>query len=227
MSDDLNRPDRPDETEKLPELPATAQFGDPGEVVTEPPRPGGRGPAVIVAIVVAALLVLGGIGTGIYLLVRPSGSTAGTGQTTGSAVPSGSQGPSGSSDASTTGSPADPGTGAPPAGSGSAVPESVPGGPAAPNTVAPPELKDVAVRYVDAVNARNAAAATALTCDKQSTGSVYEISQDGGTLALGQQAQVFGSELGLLELTITLPDGSTGPGVLGLELKNNAWCVSL
>jgi len=225
VSDHLNRPDRPDETENRPELPATAQFGDPGEVVTEPPRPGGRGPAVIVAIVVAALLVLGGIGTGIYLLVRPSGSTAGAGQSTDSAAPSGSSGPSGPSDSSPTGSP---GTGVPPpAGPGPSVPESAPGGPAAPNTVAPPELKDVATRYVDAVNARNAAAATALTCDKQSTGSVYEISQDGGMLALGQQAQVFGSELGLLELTITLPDGSTGPGVLGLELKNNAWCVSL
>lgn len=221
MSDDLNRLDRPDEPQLQPEQPAPAQFGDPGEVVTEPPRPGGRGLAVIVAIVVAALLVLGGIGTGIYFLLRPSGSTDGSAQTSDSAAPSGS------SAASPTG-PTAPGTGAPPpADPGSTKPESVPGGPAAPSTVAPPELKDVAARYVDAVNARNVGAATALTCDKQSPGSVYEITDDGGTLALGQQSQVFGSELGLLELIVTLPDESTGPGVLGLEFKNNAWCVAL
>lgn len=225
MSDDLNRPDRPDATQILPELPAAAQFGDPGEVVTEPPRPGRRGPAVIVAIVLVALLVLGAIGTGVYLLVRPSGSTTGTSD---SAAPSDSSEQPGPSDGSPTDSPTDPGTGAPPpADPGSTMPESAPGGPAAPNTVAPPELKDVAARYLDAVNARNVAAATALTCDKQSPGSVYEIIQDGGSLALGQQAQVFGSELGLLELTLTLPDKSTGPGVLGLEFKNNAWCVAL
>jgi hypothetical protein len=160
---------------------------------------------MIAVLLLALLLVLGVIGFGGWLLFGPDDKPR-----------------AGPPPATSTSAPKAPGGSPPPAshdtgGSG-------PGTGAASSAVKGParsgDLQATARDYVDAVNARDKAAATALTCERADPGTLYSVT-GGRDVRLGK-VEVLEGTVGTAQVTVG--DGETA---LLLEDRENGWCVAI
>lgn len=154
---------------------------------------------MIVVLLLAAGLVLGGIGFGGYLLVRPdpAESRAADPPPPPAATPS------------PTSSEPDPGPGP---GSGTTTVE--------PPGDSPDDLRAVARDYVAAVNDRDAAAATGLTCREADPGTLFSVAE-GREVTLGEVEVIEGP---VASATVRVGDGETA---LLLENQEDGWCVAI
>jgi hypothetical protein len=185
------------------------RYGHPGAPGGPPPAK--RSPWVIVAVVVGALLVLGGAGTGIYFLTKDDGqpgtAASGSTATTGPGAPTSDPGSAPTSqDGPATGTQPPPTSGDGGGGGG--------GGEA--------EIADVAGKYARAVTDKDADTAKALTCDKE-PGILYD-SVD--KLEITGQPQKLTDDLATVQVRIIVGTAEPVDGYpLSLERKDGAWCV--
>lgn len=170
---------------------------------------------MILVLLLAAALVIGGIGFGVYLLVRPDPPPSATPperpgrpDVTGSTVT-----PPPSAATTTTGSVPRPSRPDPGAGTGT-NPTDRPGG----STEA--GLRAVARDYVDAVNARDGTAATGLTCDRTGPGTLFSVAGD-RAVSLGAVEVLAGT---VASATVRVGDGDTA---LLMEKQEDGWCVAI
>lgn len=168
---------------------------------------------MIVVLLLAAGLVLGGIGFGVYLLVRPdprADRPVETDPTTSPAPPRTTAGTTPRTTAGTTPETTpEPGPGT---GSGSTAIER-PGG-------SPARLREVAEDYVDAVNARDESAATGLTCQRADPGTLFSVTGN-REVTLGEVEVIEGS---VASATVRVGDDETA---LLLENREDGWCVAI
>ncbi|OLF18090.1 hypothetical protein [Actinophytocola xanthii] len=174
---------------------------------------------MIVVLLLTVVLVLGGLGFGIYLLVRPDPPVQGVP----APRPPADEGPSPSPSASSS-TPSTSSTTAPPASSTSAVPlpsttEPETGGGETAGR-APGDPRDVARDYVRAVNARDEPAATDLTCARADAGTLFPLAGD---------REVALREVEVIEDTVASATVRVGDEETALLLENqeNRWCVSI
>lgn len=189
----------------------TAQFGQYGQQPGQPGFPGGEPPksktGMIVAIVVIAVLVLGGAGVGIYLLTKEDdkGNSASDNQTSESNKPDPT-----SEDSDPTSEDSDPTDSDPTGGSGGLGEE---------------ELLDTAQQYADAVNDSDEAAATELTCEQSSAGVLYDTAAGQGSEVQLGEPEIMSEGYATVEIKL---GGSSAQAVpLPFEVKDDAWCVSV
>ncbi|GAB3443662.1 hypothetical protein [Actinophytocola sediminis] len=160
---------------------------------------------MIAVLLLTAGLVLGGIGFGIYLVVRPE-SVADQGAppppvTSATAPPVSTSRET--TPRETTPEP-EPGTG-----SGSTAVEGSGAGP-----------RETAQDYVTAVNDRDESSATALTCQRTDPGTLFEVT-DGRRVRLGEVEVIEGS---VASATVRVGDDETA---LLLENQEDRWCVAI
>ena len=157
---------------------------------------------MIAVLLLAALLVLGLLSLGGYLLFLRSDPPPEAGEPRpGASAPAtpGSTGPDGE----------DPGGGGSgPSGTAAAGPE---------NT---DELERTARDYVDAVNGRDEAAAKKLTCERENPGSLYSVT--GGREVRLESVEVLEGAVGTAQLRV-----GTGETALLLEKREDRWCVAI
>jgi hypothetical protein len=158
---------------------------------------------MIIAIVVIAVLVLGGGGVAVWLLTKSDDKPSNN------ASDSTSQSSAPSTDESTDESPTDESTD-----------ESEPGG----GGGGQDEVSSVAQDYADAVNGQDKAGATDLTCDKTGPGVLYE--------QLAGQVQVETGQVNMTSdeqatVDYTVQGGGDQAVPLFFELKDGAWCVTV
>ncbi|SDI05943.1 hypothetical protein SAMN05192558_101819 [Actinokineospora alba] len=187
------------------------QFGGYGPGGVPPKSNTGK----IVAIVAIALLVLGGAGTGVYFLTKgddkPS-TTAGT-DSTSSAKPKPTtteEEPTESSEETTTTTKKSSGGGG--AGGGGA------------------DIAAAGQKYADAVNAKDEAAAKALTCDGTDPGIMYTSVTDGGAdakVTVVGEPTLYGDENGKVDTEVVIGGSSPIKFPIVFEKKSKGWCVSL
>jgi hypothetical protein len=157
---------------------------------------------MIAVLLLGALLVLGVLGFGGYLIFRPAAPPE-----AGEARPEASAQP-------------DPGT--PPSQSAEPAPDT---GTASSAVEGPPpgdtgDLESVARDYVDAVNDRDEAAATVLTCERANPGTLFSVTE-GREVRLGQVELLEGA-VGTAQVRVG--DGETA---LLLENQEDGWCVAI
>jgi flagellar basal body-associated protein FliL len=165
-----------------------------------PARKLGRRTIVIVAVV--AVLVLAGIGTGIYFLTRDNGTPAATGPST---------------PASAAQAPATPSAGATAPSGQSGAPES-----GAANPVEVGNAKAVAQQAIDAINTHDAESLKKISCDPDNTGPAEETLPD-AHVELVSTPELTG-DTATVELKLTIGDQSTTTP-LPLRKQNGTWCV--
>lgn len=162
---------------------------------------------MIAVLLLGLLLVLGAIGLVGYLLFGPDDPEE-------AAPPA----------ASRTSAPRSPGAGAPPSQETGGAAE--PGTGSASSTVRGPDrggtddLDATARDYVDAVNDRDEAAATRLTCERANPGTLYSVTE-GRDVRLGK-VEVLEGTVGTAQVTVG--DGQTA---LLLENREDGWCVAI
>jgi cytoskeletal protein RodZ len=156
---------------------------------------------MIAVLLLGVLLVLGVLGFGAYLIFRPA-----TPPEPGQAQPEASAPPS-------PGDPSQSREPAPDTGSASSAVE----GPSPGDTG---DLESVARDYVDAVNDRDEAAATALTCERANPGTLFSVTE-GREVRLGQVELLEGA-VGTAQVRVG--DGETA---LLLENQEDGWCVAI
>ncbi len=155
---------------------------------------------MLAVLMLAALLILGLLGLGVYLLFFRSDPPPGAGE-------------------------ARPGTSAP-ATPGSTPDGEESGGGSGPADTAEPgpgntdELERTARDYVDAVNGRDETAAKALTCERTNPGTLYSVT-GGREVRLGS-VEVLEGAVGTAQLRVG--DGETA---LLLEKREDRWCVAI
>jgi hypothetical protein len=159
---------------------------------------------MIVVLLAAAGLLFGGLGLGIYLLFRPDPPE----EEADRPPPVESSRPAPAPRPTSQTAPG-PGSGT---GSGSTAIER-PGGSAA-------GLREVAEEYVTAVNGRDEAAATALTCQETDPGTLFSVTE-GREVRLGEVEVIEGS---VASATVRVGDGETA---LLLENREDGWCVAI
>jgi hypothetical protein len=180
------------------QAPVPQQYaGPPGHPGGEPPK-SKRG--LVIAIVVAVLVLAGG-GTTVWLLTRGDDDSDSAAQdpTTQQSEPTADDP---TSEESPTSEPTSAGAGA--------------GDPNAVSTVAQ--------EYVTAVNGVDEAAATQLTCDKSTPGTLYEVVAGQGQVQAGEVTMVSDDTA---TVGITLQGGSSASTPLRLLLEDGAWCVAI
>jgi hypothetical protein len=170
---------------------------------------------MIMVLLLTVVLVLGGLGLGVYLLFRPDPGVAGT------PAP---RSPGGSGVATT----AAPPTTAPPTTTATTTTtttrttttselDTPEGGATQPRSGDP---RAVARDYVGAVNDRDETAATGLTCDRADAGTLFPLAGD-REVAL-REVEVI--EDTVASATVRIGDEETA---LLLENQENGWCVSI
>ncbi|MGH3881509.1 MAG: hypothetical protein ACRDSK_31170 [Actinophytocola sp.] len=82
------------------------------------------------------------------------------------------------------------------------------------------DLESAARDYVDAVNGRNEAAATALTCERANPGTLYSVTE-GRAVRLGR-VEVLEGAVGSAQVRV-----GEGETALLLEKRENGWCVAI
>ncbi|MBC6450611.1 hypothetical protein [Actinokineospora xionganensis] len=184
--------------------------------------PGGEPPksntGKIVAIVAIALLVLGGAGTGVYFLNKSSdkpSTTAGTDQST-SAKPrptTTEDEPTETTEETTT----------------TTTTKKAGGGGGAGTA----DIAALAEKYADAVNAKDEAAATALTCSGTDPGILYTSVADAGAEDVEVKATVagepslIGAENAKVDIDVVIGGSSPLKFPIVLEKRPKGWCVSI
>lgn len=201
----------------------TVSYGFPGGPAEPPVRKSKAG--LITAIVVGAVLVLGGGGTGIYFLTKsddnPKGNAAGTSQ---SGSPSGNPSAPQSGPASGSNAPSEspPSNQAP--SSGPAAPTTGQGGGG--GTPGPDDaaIVQTAEKYVKAVTGKDEAGAKAVTCDND-PGLLYNSAEK---VEVVGKPEKYGDDTASINVKVSL-GGGTEPidnFPLFMDKKNNAWCIS-
>ncbi|MCT2583603.1 hypothetical protein [Actinophytocola gossypii] len=160
---------------------------------------------MIALLLLIAVLILSGIGVGVYLIVRPGPEPSPE------ADPAPTPPVTSTRPGTTT-----PGTATAPApgggtGAGTTAIEPPPGG---------TDLRSVAAGYVDAVNARDEAAATALTCRGTDPGTLFSVSE-------GREVTLTGVEViegPVASATVLVGDDETA---LLMENEEDRWCVAI
>ena len=202
---------------------ADSGYGYPGGPAEPPPRKGNAG--VITAIVVGAVLVLGGAGAGVYFLTKgddPKNTATSISQsnsakpTTPTTQPtSGSSGPNTPPTTSdkTTSIESTP-TPTTTAGGGAG------GGGGADDT----QIVQVAEKYAKAVSGKDEAGAKSVTCDND-TGLLYTSAEKVDVVG---KPDKYGDDTASINVKISLGGGSEPIDnfPLFMDKKNNAWCVS-
>ncbi|MPZ79351.1 MAG: hypothetical protein GEV28_02730 [Actinophytocola sp.] len=166
---------------------------------------------MIAVLLLGLLLVLGAIGLVIYLLFGPDDpEEAAPPPATGTSAPRspGSTAPPSQG----TGGGSEPDTGSGTGSGSSAVQGPDPGG--------TDDLEATARDYVDAVNDRDEAAATGLTCERANPGTLYSVTE-GRNVRLGK-VEVLEGTVGTAQVTVG--DGETA---LLLENREDGWCVAI
>ncbi len=193
----------------------TAQFGPagyPGYPGGPPPQPPKRrGTGVIVAVIVGAVLVLGGAGTGVYFLVKGSDKTdssSASGNGGGGGTPSSTRSTPPSSGKTTT-SEDKPDT--------STVRPPVSGG-GTPNDAA---IVDVATKYATAVTNKDETGAKQLTCDNN-PGLLFD---SGAKVEVTGKPESFGDEGATIAVRVTVGNSPIDDFPLFLNKKGDGWCV--
>jgi len=150
---------------------------------------------MLAVLLLGALLVLGVLGWGVYLLFFQSDPAREAGEPRPAATAPGS-----------------PGTSAPPGGgSGSSAVE----GPASTE-----ELESTARDYVVAVNGRDEAAATGLTCERADPGTLYSVT--GGREVRLVHVEVIEGAVGAARVRV----GDEETELL-MEMQEDGWCVAI
>jgi hypothetical protein len=158
---------------------------------------------MIAVLLLGVLLVLGLVGlVGYLLFFRPD-----------SPPEAGAPRPAPSAPAHP-GATASPGTN-PSTGAGS--PSSAAGGPGRGNT---DDLKSTARDYVDAVNGRDKAAATALTCERANPGTLFSVT--GGREVALVDVEVLEGAVGTAQVRV-----GGGETALLMENQEDGWCVAI
>lgn len=217
MTEPTQQPGQPDQ----PDQP-TVSYGYPGGP-TEPPGPKSKA-GLITAVVVGAVLLLGGVGTGIYFLTKdddPKNTATGSSQTNPpSANPTA---PSSGSEAPST----PPASGQPPA-SGAIPPPTNPGGGGGggggTGGADDAAIIQVAEKYAKAVTGKDEAGAKSVTCDND-TGLLYSSAEK---VELIGKPEKYGDDSASINVRINLGGGSEPIDnfPLFMDKKNNAWCIS-
>ena len=156
---------------------------------------------MVTLLLLIAGLIVSGIGVGVYLMVRPDPDPSPEVD-----APPVTSGRPGTTTPGTTTAP-DPGEGT---GSGSTAVE----------TPEESDLRSVAADYVDAVNARDEAAATELTCQGTGPGTLFPVGE-------GREVTLTGVEViegPVASATVRVGDGETA---LLLENQEDGWCVAI
>ncbi len=162
---------------------------------------------MIGVLLLASLLVLGVLGLGVYLLFFRPDSQPEAGEPRPAPAPGSSAAPN---PGATTAPPdASPGG----SGAGSSSVEGPKGGDTG-------DLRATARDYVDAVNDRDEAAATALTCERANPGTLFSVT-GGREVRLGRVELLEGS-VGTAQVRVG--DGETA---LLLENQEDGWCVAI
>jgi hypothetical protein len=196
----------------------TAQFGPagyPGYPGGPPgPPPKRRGTGVIIAVIVGAVLVLGGAGTGVYFLVKGSNKTdssSASGNGGGGTTPSSKR--TTPSSGKTTTSEDGPGTttARPPASGGG-------GGGGGLNDAA---IVDVATKYANAVTNKDENGAKQLTCDNN-PGLLFD---SGAKVEVTGKPESFGDEGATIAVRVTVGNSPIDDFPLFLNKKGDGWCV--
>ncbi|MGH3758877.1 hypothetical protein [Actinophytocola sp.] len=154
---------------------------------------------MIAVLLLAASLVLGVLGLGVYLLFfRPDPDPEAGEPRPGPTAPADPTAPEGT--------------------------DSRPGGgtdsTAEPGRVSTDELESTARDYVDAVNGRDEAAATDLTCERENAGTLFSVTE--GREVRLVEVEVLEGAVGTAQLRVG--DGETA---LLLENREDRWCVAI
>jgi len=200
-------------------------YGYPGGPAEPPQKKSNAG--VITTIVVGAVLVLAGAGTGVYFLTKsdsPKNDAISTSQ-------SNSAGPT-----PTTSAAGPSGTGTPPTTSDNTASIELPPPPAPPPTTTAggggggggdaddAQIVQVAEKYAKAVTSKDEASAKSVTCDNES-GLLYASAEKVEVVA---KPDKYGDDTASINVKISLGGGSEPIDnfPLFMDKKNNAWCVS-
>ena len=167
-------------------------YGHPGYPSGQPPK-GKQG--VIIAIIVIAVLVLGGGGVTLWLLNKDDGASEQTFQPPGP---------------KTEDSPTD----------NPASEDSPTEGPT--DREAEAAVTAVAQQYADAINNEDEAAATQLMCDKTEPGTLYTTVVGQIKVDIGK-AEVAADDSATVDFTVR--GAGNDPTMMFFELRNGAWCV--
>jgi len=173
---------------------------------------------VITAVVVGAVLVLGGGGVGVYYLTK-SDDPKNTGS---SSSQTGSPGAKPTTPASGSGAPTTPpnSTSQAPT-SGTAAPTTGGGGTGGPDDTA---ITQVAEKYAKAVSGKDEAGAKAVTCDND-TGLLYSSAEK---VEVVGKPDKYGDDTASINVKVSL-GGGTEPidnFPLFMDKKSNGWCIS-
>ncbi|MGQ0839031.1 hypothetical protein [Actinokineospora sp.] len=200
-------------------------YGQPQQFGQDPyghPGYGGYGPGgeppkknngKIIAIVVIAVLVLAGAGVGVYFLTKADDkpvATAPGGDTTTTKPKTTPKTTSSEEETTTTTKPT---ASSPSSGGGGG------GG---------DDLKAAGAKYAEAVNAKDEATATGLTCDGTDPGIMYtSVAPSGGKVKVVGEPEMYGDSNGKVDTQVTIASSEPIDFPIVFEKQAKGWCVSL
>ncbi|SDC11065.1 hypothetical protein [Actinokineospora iranica] len=192
-------------------------YGQPGGPDGEPPR---KNTGKIVAIVAIAVLVLGGAGVGIYFLTKGDDKPS-------TAAPTDSNSNSGGDPTTTTTTTRKTSARPTTTTSKETTEETTTSRGGGGEGGGGADLKGAGEKYVDAINAKDEAAATALTCDRSGPGVMYSsIVPSNGKAAVVGEPETYGDSNGRVDTEVTIATSSPIDFPIVFQKKSQGWCVT-